>query len=119
MSRQLWNAHRAHAAGAQVKDQSVLLKAALEAKTVTRFIPSEFGVDHSSAKADVPAILEPRQQIHRELMAAGLGYTLVHCNGFQEDWAAGVLQVMLKQLSSFHDSIQAISHVAACSARHC
>ena len=54
-----------------------------------RFLPSEFGVVHSTAKAEVPEIVGARISIYKEIQAAHIPHTLIHCNGFMEDWFSG------------------------------
>lgn len=76
-------------AGAQVADQINLIRSSQKAQTVKRFLPSEFGVVHTTAKADVPEIVGARISMFQEIQAAGLPYTLVHSNGFMEDWFSG------------------------------
>ena len=54
------------------------MRAAEQAQTVQRFLPSEYGVNHSSAVANVPEIVGTRIKIVKEIEHAGLPYTLIH-----------------------------------------
>ncbi|KAK9841364.1 hypothetical protein WJX74_004558 [Apatococcus lobatus] len=80
-------------AGSQVADQIHLIHSSQKAETVKRFLPSEFGVVHTTAKAEVPEIVGARISIFKQIQAAGLPYTLVHSNGFMEDWFSGLGQL--------------------------
>ena len=75
--------------GAQVLEQSHLIKAITQAGTVQRFIPSEFSVDIPRAQAKLPDLFEPRLQIMQEVKAAEIPYTVITSNGFMNDWNAG------------------------------
>lgn len=76
-------------------DQSNLIAACLKAGTVKRFLPSEYNVDMSSARSEVPDIFEPRAAIVQELQRSQIPYTLICSNGFMEYWNAGTSFIKL------------------------
>ncbi|KAL3689752.1 hypothetical protein R1sor_016061 [Riccia sorocarpa] len=78
-----------------ISEQVNILKAAKEACTIKRFLPSEFAIDLDKATIDFEEVAESvefamKQTIRREVEKSGIPYTFVVSGGFAGYWSAGL-----------------------------
>lgn len=81
--------------GPQLALQPALVKAAAKAKTVQRFIPSEFGFDPMVLPKGKVTLFDWKRELHDAFASSGVPTTYLYSNGFATYWASGLGQLGL------------------------